>query len=62
MAKLYFQSEFGTVVVREDDDGGHTEGLIEITAEQGMALSLSVIGQMISNLYTALENGLPGPP
>jgi hypothetical protein len=58
MAKLYFNPEFGTIVARRDDDNHGVDDMIEITAEQGTAISLSVIGQMISNLYDVLDDKL----
>lgn len=60
MAKLYYGPDYGTISVREDDDKP-SGNEIEITAEQASALGLSSIARALDNLYTALENGLPGP-
>lgn len=63
MAKLYFNPEDGTVVAKRDHEAN--SDLIEVTPEQGAALSLSFIGQAISQIYDILEDklgGLPPPP
>jgi hypothetical protein len=58
MATLYFHPEYGTVVVRRDNDLDGTDDLIEVTPEQGTAISLSEIGRMLSNLYDVLDDKL----
>ena len=42
-AKLFFDPDFGTVVVRDANEPveSHRENLLEITSEQAIALSLS---------------------
>jgi hypothetical protein len=57
MATLYFHPEYG-IVVRRDNDLDGTDDLIEVTPEQGTAISLSEIGQMLSNLYDVLDDKL----
>jgi hypothetical protein len=54
LAKLYFNPDFGTVVVRRDDDLHGTEEMIEVTPEQATAVSLSVIGQVLGYINDSL--------
>jgi hypothetical protein len=56
MATLYFHPEYGTIVARRDDDLDGTDDLIEVTPEQGTAISLSEIGQMLSNLCDVFDH------
>jgi hypothetical protein len=51
MAKLYFDPNLGTLEIRRDDEDPHipeyTEQLIEVTPEQGSAITLSVIATIL---------------
>jgi hypothetical protein len=47
VAKLYFNKDSGTIVVRPDWLEEPSENLIEITPEQGIALGLSDISQSL---------------
>ncbi len=53
-AKLYFHPEFGTVIARPETDIPDGDS-IEITAEQGIAVSLSIIGQYLHHLSDAVS-------
>ena len=50
-AKLFFDPDLGTVVVRDANEPveSHRENLLEITSEQAIALSLSFIGQCLKS-------------
>jgi hypothetical protein len=54
-AKLYFHPEFGTVVARPETDIPDGDS-IEITAEQGIAVSLSIIGQYLHHLCDVVSD------
>ena len=53
-AKLYFDPEFGTVVALAETALPDPK-LIEVTAEQGIAVSLSMIGQYLHHVVDAIS-------
>ena len=55
-AKLFFDPDFGTVVVRDANEPveSHRENMVEITSEQAIALSLSFIAQCLKSIAEAM--------
>ncbi len=54
MAKLYFDPNLGTLEVCRDDEStynpDYVDQLIEVTPEQGSAITLSVIAQILQQI------------
>jgi hypothetical protein len=54
MAKLYFDPNLGTLEVRRDDESpfnpDYVDQVIEVTPEQGSAITLSVIAQILQQI------------
>ena len=55
MAKLYYDPDLGGIHVRADDDDHGIEGMVEVTAEQATAISLSSIRYAIAGIGEALD-------
>jgi hypothetical protein len=55
VAKLYFNKDAETIVVRPDSSEEPSENLIEITPEQGIALGLSGISQSLKRFVGGEE-------
>ena len=57
-AKLFFDPDFGTVVVRDANEPveAHRANLLEITSEQAIALSLSFIGQCLKSIAQTIPD------
>ena len=55
-AKLFFDPDFGTVVVRDANEPveAYRANLLEITSEQAVALSLSFIGQCLKSIVETM--------
>ena len=59
MAKLYYDPDHHSIDVRADDDRHGIDKLIEITAEQAAAISLSGIRFALIGLCESLDEHLP---
>jgi hypothetical protein len=57
-AKLFFDPDSGTIVVRDANEPveAHRKNLLEITSEQAIAVSLSFIGQCLKSIAEAMPD------
>jgi hypothetical protein len=59
MAKLYYDPDLSGIHVRADDDANGVERMIEVTAEQAAAISLSGIRNAVAGVCDVLDENLP---
>ena len=59
MAKLYYDLDVGGIHVRGDGDNHGVDRMIEVTAEQAAAISLSGIRHAIAGICDVLDENLP---